>query len=289
MKSQPILANPRARSTIGFIMSVLFHALLLLFVLEHQTEPVKEAGTSPNALTVNLLPPSTTAQQTESTTASSAITLQSPKPKKSGNPKETANRNQNVASKKAPARPSHPLVTRAPSPVPAPAPSPPSKAVPGDMMDMLNAARERRRAAGIPDRNDSTTDQPPAQDENAIARANVEHSLQAQSRGNNDGGGLFEVTSKGVRTAEMIFHGWNVNRRKYTRQFVEIDAGLNGDIDRAIVRKMIEIIRQEKSGDFEWDSSRLNRVVTLSARPQDDAELERFLLQDFFNDEERSR
>jgi hypothetical protein len=56
---------------------------------------------------------------------------------------------------------------------------------------------------------------------------------------------------------------------------------LNGDIDTAVIRKMIEIIRQEKSGDFDWESRRLGRVVVLSARPRDDAELMSFLKEDF--------
>jgi hypothetical protein len=45
---------------------------------------------------------------------------------------------------------------------------------------------------------------------------------------------------------------------------------------------MIELIRKEKTGDFEWESHRLNRVVTLSARPQDTQELMNFLYKEMF-------
>jgi hypothetical protein len=165
----------------------------------------------------------------------------------------------------------------APSPAPAPAQQ---QAVPADMMDMLAAARDRRRAAGIPDANDTPDQAPSDRDADAIARENIAFSMQ--SRGDNDSGGVFQVTSKGVRTAELIFRGWDVRRRNVTRQAFEIDAGLNGDIDTAIIRKMIELIRQQKKGDFNWESRRLGRVVVLSARPQDDAELEAFLKKDFF-------
>src|SRR5690606_31059126 len=48
-----------------------------------------------------------------------------------------------------------------------------------DISDMLAAARERRRAAGIADPNDSDSRQP--QDDSAIARANVQQMLQMQS------------------------------------------------------------------------------------------------------------
>lgn len=38
------------------------------------------------------------------------------------------------------------------------------------------------------------------------------------------------------------------------RQLVEVDAGPNGDVEVAIVRKMIELIRKHQPGDFSWDS-----------------------------------
>jgi len=57
---------------------------------------------------------------------------------------------------------------------------------------------------------------------------------------------------------------------------------LNGDVDKAIVDSMIAIIRQNVTGDFTFDSQRLGRVVTLSARVQDNAGLQAFLLREFF-------
>jgi hypothetical protein len=64
---------------------------------------------------------------------------------------------------------------------------------------------------------------------------------------------------------------------------IEVDAGLGGDIELAIVRRMIELIRTHYTGDFRWDSHRIGRVVVLSARPEDQAELERFLQNEFFD------
>jgi hypothetical protein len=256
----------------------------LLFAVKYQPKPPAEIGTSPNGeMTVQLLPPANNAKQQ---VASAPISVPRPQSRPKGKPNEKARKDQNPAkAKPAPRKPDNSLIARTPSPTPAPkaAQSPPSQAQPTDMMDMLQAARDRRRAAGVPDRNNDTDDQPQPQDDNAIARANVEHSLAANSRGRNDGGGVFQVTAKGVRTAEMIFRGWNVLRRNTTRQYFEIDAGLNGDIDTAIVRKMIEVIRQTQKGDFPWESRRLGRVVMLSARPSDDAELVDFLKRDFFN------
>lgn len=285
MKFDSILENARARGTIGFALSLLFHLSLLLFVLEHRSTPVQETGDSPTApLSVRLIPPSDDAQQQS---PSSAITVSRAQPKRAGHPKETARKDQSVARRKAaPAKINNTAVARVPSPAPEPAPAPAAQKsadAPTDMMDMLTAARDRRRAAGVPDANDTDSEPKPETDDNAIARANVAHSLQAHTRGDNDGGGVFQVTFKGVRTAEMIFRGWDARRRNTTRQMLEIDAGLNGDVDLAIVRKMIEVIRREKTGDFDWESRRLGRVVRLSARIKDNAELEDFLKKDFFD------
>lgn len=273
MKSNSILANARNRSTIGLALSVLFHIAILLFALEHQSTPPQEIGTSMTApISIQLLPPS---ENSSKSTSSPALTVTRPMSKAAGKPKEKARKDQDVARKKPVPVPQEKLATIKPQQAQP-------EAAPTDMMSMLNNARERRRAAGTPDRNDRENEEQP--DDNAIARANVQHSMrQAQARGRNDGGGVFQVTFKGVRTAEMIFRGWDERRRDTTRQLLEIDAGLNGDIDTAIVRKMIELIRARQSGDFSWQSRRLGRVVMLSARIQDNAELEDFLKRDFFD------
>ena len=57
---------------------------------------------------------------------------------------------------------------------------------------------------------------------------------------------------------------------------------MGGDVDLAIVKRMIELIRTHYNGDFRWDSHYLGRVVVLSARPDDQVELEAFLVREFF-------
>jgi hypothetical protein len=47
---------------------------------------------------------------------------------------------------------------------------------------------------------------------------------------------------------------------------------------------MIAIIRDHERGDFVWESRRLGRNVTLSARPRDEAGLKDFLMREFFAD-----
>lgn len=271
MKSQPILAKPRARTALGLALSLLLHALILFHVTEDQTPPmdISEPGTKGTMpLTVRLLPSSPTpSAQPKRPVLEPPPVAKQPTPQKPTQPR--------VAKKKSDA-PKSSDVAKSQLPI---APNAPNKAAPaGDISDMLAAARERRRAAGVvePDSNE----QPP-QDDNAIARANIQHMMQMQSRGQNESGGVFQITYKGVRTAEFIFRGWNVRRRTDSRQLIQVDAGLNGDVDTAIVRRMIELIRQSERGDFHWESRRLGRTVVLSARPQDSAELEAFLKKEF--------
>jgi hypothetical protein len=63
---------------------------------------------------------------------------------------------------------------------------------------------------------------------------------------------------------------------------IEVDAGAGGDIERAMVRSMIALIRQHYTADFNWRSPRQGRVVVLSARPEDNEQLEAYLLREFF-------
>lgn len=167
----------------------------------------------------------------------------------------------------------------------APAPTPETDSAPQmDMMSMLNAARERRRVAeetavGANAEATANSREPSA---NEIAMANIKRDLQSRL-GKRDGtGGVFEILSKGTRTAQFAFRGWTPGSRNNWRETIDVDAGLNGDVDLAIVRKMIELIRKHYSGDFNWDSHRLGYIIVLSARMSENAALEAFLIREFF-------
>ena len=84
------------------------------------------------------------------------------------------------------------------------------------------------------------------------------------------------------------FFGFDKDIRRNARQLIEVRRGNNSDIRIAVVRRMIEIIRDSVKGDFDWISHRLGRVVTLSSRPEDNAGLEDFIMRDLFP-EERAR
>lgn len=150
-----------------------------------------------------------------------------------------------------------------------------------DMATMINAARERRQKAeaAAAAENQSAEQGNRGLSPQERAEANVRHSMQKAS-GEHGTNGVFQIVSKSVRMGTFTFRGWKVNTNNW-KQTVEVDAGLGGNIDLAMVRKMIEIIRTHYKGDFNWESQRLGRVVNLSARVQDSAELEAFMLEEF--------
>jgi hypothetical protein len=55
-----------------------------------------------------------------------------------------------------------------------------------------------------------------------------------------------------------------------------------GDVELAIVKRMIELIRTHYKGDFTWESHKLGRAITLSARLEDNEGLEAFMMREFF-------
>ncbi|WP_239250477.1 hypothetical protein [Candidatus Nitrotoga sp. M5] len=107
--------------------------------------------------------------------------------------------------------------------------------------------------------------------------ANIRRNLQPPGTS-----GIFQIISMGVRTARFSFRGWTTDYNNSRREIIEVDAGLNGDVERAVIRRMIELIRKHFKGDFNWESQRLNRVIVLSARLEDNAGLEDFLMLEFF-------
>lgn len=168
-------------------------------------------------------------------------------------------------------RPEAPPAPRpdAPAPSPLPTPSAPPEV---DMMAAIEARRASRRAA------DAGRNAPPAPPgaEDAASR-----NLRTLTGGEGVGG-VFEILEKGTRRGTFVFNGWRQEARGKWRTVIEVDAGLGGDVEIAMVRRMIQLIREYYSGDFKWESHRLDRVITLSARIEDTAGLEDFMTREFF-------
>lgn len=169
----------------------------------------------------------------------------------------------------------HPVLT---SPRPSPVTMPPSPSLPSQVTDMASYVRMMR------ERNNTQQLDAPAggakQGQEDAKSAAIQRNLQSLG-----GGGIFEITRMDSDSASFIFRGWdNATWSSPLNQTFYVRSDDNTDIQHAIVRKMIAIIRSKHNGDFQWDSQRLGRVVTLSARPQDNAALESFLVKEFFYD-----
>jgi hypothetical protein len=165
-------------------------------------------------------------------------------------------------------------------PEPPASPEPASDlAPPTDMMSYVNAARARRHdaesAAARENAAATARERGPSVEETRMA--NIRRNLQPM--GTN---GVFQIISMSVRTGKYSFRGWTSNASNARREVIEIDAGPDGDVERAMVRSMIELIRRYYKGDFNWESQRLERSIVLSARMEDNAGLEDFLWQEFF-------
>lgn len=165
-------------------------------------------------------------------------------------------------------------------PEPPASPEPASDlAPPTDMMSYVNAAKARRHAAesaaARENAAETARERGPSADE--IRMANIKRNLQPQ--GTN---GVFQIISMSVRTGKFSFRGWAGDASNARREVIEVDAGPEGDVERAMVRSMIELIRRYYKGDFNWESQRLGRSIVMSARMEDNAGLEDFLMREFF-------
>jgi hypothetical protein len=175
---------------------------------------------------------------------------------------------------------------QAPQPEPAPLVAPqalaepprplnlerPLEPAPTDMMSYINAQRARREAEQI---DAASSARQPGADE--IRLANIRRNLQPA--GTN---GIFQILDIQARTARFSFRSWTTNASNPRRETISVSSGSDGDIELAIIRRMIGLIREYFQGDFNWESQRLGQVVVLSAREEDTAELEDFLKREFF-------
>lgn len=270
---------------VTFILSLLVHiAVMWIWVpqtLLTSANPldVNEAG---GPLTVRLTKPPSASAATPAPAAPSTLTTPVPRPRPPA-----------LALRALP-RPATPIITAPISPIPdivTPPPAPAQATAPPAPTNMdlsaYIAARRRARGEESPPAQGAAAEGAPTETDVARRDRIVAENLAAVRTPNlgNDprrGGGLFEIRRLGANDAEFMFYGWNKEIRRRVPQMVEVTKGGNSDIRIAMVRKMINIIRDHEDGDFAWESRRLGRVITLSARATDNGELEAFLMREFF-------
>ena len=247
---------------LAILFSLLLHGLVLFLALP-KLNLDNASVPPPTTIQVSLAPPPAIPEPPP---------VEAPKPVKI---KQKPAMKQKVMTQKPTAQlPSFSLPEVSPSSV-APAPV---KDQPVDMMAYVNAKRQQRQ-----------TLEADAAKQNAEAVAKELGPSAEQVRGQRikdnlkvGTNGIFEITSLSARRAGFSFRGWTSDYSNARREAFEVEAGVGQDIRLLVVRKMIALIRQHYQGDFNWESQRLGRVVIQSARPEDNAGLEDFMMMEFF-------
>jgi len=248
---------------LAIVFSLLVHGLILFLALPQLN--LDSAAMPPTTIQVSLAPP-------PAEPPPPPVELPKPpkKPKPISRPK--------VMTQKPSSKPSDfNLPEAAPSPAPS-APVAPAKDQPVDMMAYVNAKRQQRLAM----ENDAAK-----QNAEAVAKEQGPSAEQVREQRIKDNlkvgtNGIFEITSLSARHAGFSFRGWTNDYSNARREAFEVEAGVGQDIRLLVVKKMIVLIRQHYQGDFNWESQRLGRVVIQSARPEDNAGLEDFMMMEFF-------
>jgi hypothetical protein len=262
----------RISKIVGVLVSVLVHVLGIWFLLTKLAVEMPVASPSPGNMGLLLIsaaaaPSSVPPPKTQATPA---------KPKSAPKPRKSAPKQEQVRK---------PVVATAPEPAIPPPPDAPKyqQSVEEDFSTHIQAARQRREATLAQERAEAgeTTEDAP-QSPNDIARANIQAQRGWMGMDKDKSGGIFEVRDKTPFRASLIFRGWNANASRSAQQNIPVERGSDESIEMAIVNKMIEMIRKKTSTDIPWRSQRLGRVITLSARLKDTAELQQFLMREMF-------
>jgi hypothetical protein len=270
---QDVVAVPRVWLTIA--ASILIHlAILFLWIPQtHLFNPGDEEDQIADRLEVQLAaeqtPPPPSPPPAQATVAPPPAAIRPPRTVPRTQPPPVVSLTPPAPVIVAPPPPPTP-------PIVTPQPSPP---IEGDLAAYVQARRRERGQA----------DAPPAEDENAKFNRTIAANLPSPARGSavqdsKRGGGIFQIKRMTYDDAAFEFFGWNTAMGRKTPQLIEVRKGMNPDMRIAVVRRMIVIIREYEKEDFVWESPRLGRNLTLSARLSDTAALESFMMREFFDD-----
>jgi hypothetical protein len=259
-RDRHIKINISRNTLIAFAISILIHAAVLFsFSTRKFVQATSVANLAPKTMSIRI------------------AGLRPKKAQPTIPYKTIITRKQNVKLKQK--SPTRLIIAKNSTTAPHPVPSNADNSAPTDLMSYINT--KRQHAQELEDN---------AAFENAAASANargpsadeqrdeiIKRNLQQPGTS-----GIFEIRHKSFRTGQFSFKGWKNNYNNARLEIIDVEAGPDDNIDLAIVKKMIEMIRREYKGDFKWESRRLGRVIVLSARKEDNAGLEDFLIQEFF-------
>jgi hypothetical protein len=252
------------------VVSIIFHLCLLIYVRQPINSNPEGTGRGPEPLVVRLNPRPPLAQLEP---APSSADQSKSKPQAKPQPRMMTVPKTSSDTDSVPVQPPEPQ-------------RPPVQSRPDDFMSMLEARRAQRRAAeeAIASENAAARSAERGPSSEDMATANLNRNLQSLSNSGGGTGGVFRILFKGHRSGQFAFNGWKPSANNSWREVIDVDAGPQGNIELAMVKRMIELIRKHYQGDFKWESRRLGKVVTLSARLPDSAGLESFLVKEFFDE-----
>ena len=278
----------RKSTLIAVVVSILLHVLILLYL--HPLINIEQTPPNRNQpLSVRLISPETDAQLP-------AEPIQTPTPlpkvesKPKAKPKQPKQRSQPVeqqdkvislpATEKMPdwMVPESAKVTPKRDKKPDTALPEPAPEAPTDMASYVAAQRAKRAAAqGVsPDiwQDAQTNTMTESERRDAIIQRNLQMGVN----------GLFQIMNISEQQAQFNFKGWTNSISSAKQEVIQVEVPPGEDIHIAVVRRMISLIRRYHQKDFNWESQRLGRVVVLSARKEDNAGLEEFLMKEFFGE-----
>ena len=262
---------------VAFALSLMLHAVVLSgWLPKVRLLPLEDPrpGKASGSLAVRLAPPPAPAIQAQ------------PAPAHRTPPPSAARARQQPS---APPFAPHVLALERPSPSGAPPPPAETARPPAsdDLASFIEARRRAREPAPASPPSQSSPPAPPAESEqerhNRIVAANLGlNRTPSFGADRKQGGGIFQIQRMGYDSAEFVFFGWNKFINRNSQQTIEVRRGANASIELAVVRRMIAIIREHESSDFVWQSRRLGREISLSARMSDNAGLEDFMMREFY-------
>ena len=271
---------------VAIALSILIHITALWRLPQVRLSPpgTPERDDTRSTLSVYLVPPAPSPPRLPSPPwrAAPAPTLRAAPSKSAPRPKSTPR----IIAREQPEHHAPP-----PANTPSVAASPPERRPAGDDLSSYIEAKRRAReeSARPPAPANTATKAPPTEDDatriDRIVAANLTppHTMSF-GYDPTQRGGIFHIEHMSDDAAEFMFYGWHKAMRRNMAQLIEVRKGGNPDIRIAVIRKMIAIIRDYEKTDFLWESRRLGRNVTLSARARDNAGLEDFLMAEFFGD-----
>lgn len=279
--------NFSRNTLIAFLVSLLIHAIILFFVVpkikqapEVEPLPFEVVLAQPEATTTPPAPPMPLPEPIPEPIEPQPV--EKPPVKKSQPIYKSRVMTKPADKKTKPSDFTVPDVMTTPKPAPENLPTKPEDTKPNDepvdMMAYVNKKRAEREgqesAATRINAEAVAKEKGPSEEEKRDAKI--------KSNFQNGTNGIFEITSLGDRNATFTFLGWMSDYSASHRQYFEVEAPRGQDVRLVMIRRMISLIREHYQGDFNWESHRLGRTISLSARPEDSSGLEDFLMVEFF-------